>query len=135
MKSVIIPVASVIFSLCLCGCEEDMSKPHSFPLSVEADEITKAAIEEMLKSNPQIYIPRSNIDTPGSSTEYTIKIVKPRPGTNYGILRVAPDPNGGYSMMIIDPSTKKPPSNVDPNFLDAIIDEINKRRQEEVTEK
>jgi secreted protein with Ig-like and vWFA domain len=61
-----------------------------------------------------------------------MRIVEPDPSIDYSILRVKPDPNVEYSMIIIDPTTQKPPTTIDPNALEAIIDELKKRRQESI---
>ena len=134
MKRITIVAILGIALLCLCGCKEEANQSKPLPLTVEGDEITKAAIEHMLKTNPRIYIPRSNTSVPGSDTEYAIQIVKPDPGKNYSILRVEPDPNTEYSMMIIDPRTQKPPTDIDPNALKAIIDQLKKRKQNAIEE-
>jgi len=142
MKTQYIAAALGIAFLFLGACEEEVSPPppqqQPLPLTVEADAAIKAAIEEMLRANPEVYyvpqgsIPRGNVSPPGGSTGYSIKVVQPDPSVDYSILRVEPDPNRHYSMMIIDPKTQKPPSQLDPNELQAIIDEITKRREESV---
>jgi len=105
MKSKYIVVVLGIAFLFLCGCEEEASPPQPLPLTVEGDAATKAAIEEVLRANPEIYIPRRNSDTPGSSTEYAIQLVKPDPSIDYSILQIKPDPNANYSILFVDPTT------------------------------
>ena len=134
MRRTNITVILGITLLCLCGCEEEASQTQSLPIAVEGDEIIKTVIEEMLRSNPKIYISPSNPSIPGPSTEYTIQIVEPDPSKTYSILRVEPDSNTEYSMMMIDPKTQKPPTTIDPNTLDAILEEL-KHRKEEATDK
>ncbi len=114
----------------LGGCDEETNQAQPLPLVIEGDGFTKALIEEILKENPKIYIPRKNSTVPHQETEYAIQLVKPDPSKNYSILRVEPDPNTEYSMMIIDPRTQKPPANIDPNIADSILEELKKRKEE-----
>jgi hypothetical protein len=144
MKTKYIAAALGIGLLFLGACEEETSplppppqtQPQPLPLTVEADAAIQAAIEDLLRANPEVYytpprnIPGGNVSPPGGSTGYSIQVVQPDPSIDYSILRVEPDPNRHYSMMIIDPKTQKPPAHLDPNELKAIIDEIEKRRQE-----
>ena len=125
MKSKNTTVVLGIAFLFLCGCETEASPPQPLILAIEGDAVSKAAIEEVIRTNPNILIPRS-------STEYSMKIIEPDPNIKYHILRIEPDPDIEYSMIIIDPTTQKPPTTIDPNALKAIIDELNKRRQESI---
>jgi hypothetical protein len=137
MKRNILAIVLGITLLTLCGCEEEeISQPKPLPLAVEGDVATKAAIEEMLKAEPEIlYIPRRDANAPGDSTEYSIRIIEPDANIDYSILRVKPDPDTEYSMVIIDPRTQKPPTHIDPNaFLEAIADKIRERNQDAAKE-
>lgn len=123
--------------LCICllrvaGCKDEASPPALVPLAVEGDEITKAALEEMLEANPDIYIHRDYTNSPDSGTEYAIQIVKPDPSKNYIIHHGWDpyDPNTEYSMMIIDPRTQKSLVSVDPNTMAAILEGIEKHKEE-----
>ena len=123
MKSKNITVVLRIAFLLLFGCEIEASPPQPLILAIEGDAVNKAAIEEVIRANPNILIP-------GSSIEYSMKIIEPDPNIKYHILRIEPDPDTKYSMIIIDPTTQKPPTSIDPNALKAITDELNKRKQE-----
>ena len=125
-------ISAFIFTmtiLCVCGCDKDTNQSRPLPITVEGDKTVKAVLEEQLKANPNIYIPRKNVSIPGPTTNYSIQIIKPDPNKEYSILRIEPDPNTEYSMIIIDPRTQKPPSNIDPNALDAILKELKKRQE------
>ena len=146
MKTKYIAAALGIAFLFLGACEEEASppppspplplaQPQPLPLTVEGDAAIKAAIEELLRANPEIYYtPPGSVSPPEGSTgaAYSIRIVQPDPSVDYSILRVEPDANRHYSMKLIDPKTQRPPTQLDPNELQAIIDEITKRRQESV---
>ena len=122
MKSKYIVVVLGIAFLCLCGCEEEASPPQPLPLTVEGDAATKAAIEEVLRANPEIYIPRRNSDTPGSSTEYAIQLVKPDPSIDYSILQIKPDPNANYRILFVDPTTNQETTKISPETQKAVRD-------------
>ena len=98
MKSKNITVVLGIVFLLLCGCETEASPSQPLILAIEGDAVNKAAIEEVIRTNPNILIPRS-------STEYSMKIIEPDPNIKYHILRIEPDPDIEYSMIIIDPTT------------------------------
>lgn len=115
--------------LCFNGCEEETSSPQSVPLAVESDAVTQAAIEELIRADPNVYIPYDSLVIPESRTAYSMKIVKPDPGMNYSILRVEPDPNVKYTMLIIDPSTQNPPAQIGPDALEAIKEELKQRME------
>lgn len=130
-------LAGFIIVLCIhflhvAGCKDEASQPTPLPLVVEGDEITDTALEVMLEANPNIYIPRDYAGRSDVGTEYAIQIVKPDPSKNYIIHRGWDpyDPNTEYSMMIIDPRTQKPLVSIDPNAKAAILEEIEKRREE-----
>ena len=116
--------------LCFSGCNQEASQTKSLLLTVEGDALTKATIENMIKQNPTIQIPRSKIDSSDITTEYSLQIVEPDPSKNYSILRVQPDPDAEYSIMIYDPKTQRPPTNIDPKTLDAILRDLEKRKEE-----
>ncbi len=129
MRRMNVTVILWITLVCLWGCEEEASQPQSLPMAVEGDEIIKSAIEDMLRANPKIYIAPGQTGVPGPGTEYAIQIIKPGTGKDYSILRVKPDPDTEYSMLIIDPKTQKPPSTIEPNELNAILEELKNRRE------
>ena len=107
--------------LTLCGCDES-SNPQSLQLAIEGDEVTKTAVEDFLKHNPQVVIPNKG-------TKYSIEIVTPDPDKNYGILRVIPDPHTNYSGVIIDPRTQQPSTTIDPEVVNAIIESLQRQKQ------
>ncbi len=122
MKSKYIAVVLGIAFLFSCGCEEEASSPQPLPLTVEGDAATKAAIEEVPRANPEIYIPRRNSGAPGSSTEYAIQLVKPDPSIDYSILQIKPDPNANYSILFHDPTTNQETTKISPETQKAVSD-------------
>jgi len=98
--------------LCFGGCNQEASQPKLLLLTVEGDSLTEATIENMIKENPTIQIPRRKTDSSDITTEYSIQIVEPDSSKNYSILRVEPDPGAEYSIMIYDPRTQRPIDNL-----------------------
>jgi len=84
----------------------------------------------MIKENPTIHIPRSKNDSSDITLKYSLQIVEPDSSKNYSILRLEPDPDAEYSIMIYDPRTQRPPTNIDPKTLDAILRDLEKRKKE-----
>ena len=123
LKTVIAATIGLTLLSC-CGCtEQPQQKSQALPVSVQGDLVTKTAVEDILKSNPIMVLPKSK-------TEYSIQIVKPDPGIDYSILQVKPDPNTKYSILFVDPTTNQETIKMSPEAQKAIIELLNKHEQE-----
>jgi len=119
-KSVAVAIIGLVLLSC-CGCtKHPEQKPQVLPVSVQADLVTKAAVEDMLKANPTVVIP-------GSKAEYSIKVVEPDPNIDYTIMQVQPDPNTQYTVLFANPNTNHNPE------VQIAINELLERLKHETT--
>ena len=108
--------------LSICGCKKTPKHPTVF-VAIQSDAVTRAKLENLLKSNP-VFV------NPPSETEYSLKIVKPDPTIDYKIAIIRPDPDIDYSIIIIDPKTKKDISNLSPEIKDALSKLLKQRKNQ-----
>jgi hypothetical protein len=109
--------------LFICGCNET-PKPPTVSVAIQSDAVTKAKLENLLRSNP-VFV------KPPSGTEYSLKIVKPDPTIDYKIAIIRPDPNINYSIIVIDPKTRKDISNLSPEIRNALSKLLKQRKNQE----
>jgi hypothetical protein len=79
---------------------------QSLPLVLQGDPKAVAALEQAMRDNPRIIIPKTR-------TEHSIRIIKPNPGIDYKIVEIIPDPTIDYDIVIIDPDTWRRTDNQD----------------------
>jgi hypothetical protein len=111
-KSVAVVIMGLVLLSC-CGCtKQPEQKPQVLPVSVQADLVTKAAVEDILKSNPTMVIP-------GTKNEYLIEVREPDPNIDYTIMNVKPDPNTEYTILFANPKTNHKTIGINPETQNA----------------
>jgi hypothetical protein len=100
----------IVLLLCilfgLTGYKAYAYDPQTLSLVLQGDPNSMAELEQAIKDNPNIIIPKTR-------SEYSIKIIKPNPGIDYKIVEIMPDPTVDYDIIIIDPNTGRKTDNQD----------------------
>ena len=107
----------------ICSCEKTPELP-TVSVAIQSDAVTKAKLENLLRSNP-IFV------DPPSGTEYSLKIVKPDLAIDYKVVVIQPDPDIDYSIIVIDPKTKKEISNLSPEIGDGLSKLLKQKKEQE----
>ncbi len=99
-------------------------KPATVSITIQSDAVTKARLENLLKSNP-VFVNAL------LGTEYSLKIVKPDPTIDYRTAIIRPDSDIDYSIIVIDPKTGKDISNFSPEIRDALSRLLKQMKNQE----
>jgi hypothetical protein len=102
--SFIVLLLCILFGL--TGYKAYAYDPQTLSLVFQGDPNAVAALEQAVKDNPKMIIPKTR-------TGYSIKIIRPNPGIDYKIVEIIPDPTIYYDIVIIDPDTGRRTDNQD----------------------
>ncbi len=93
-------------------------KERQIFFAIQADDETKARIEELLNSSSVVH------------PEYHIRIVEPDPSIDYKLLEVQPDPTVDYKLRVIDPITKREITNLTKELQKWLPELLRDKREE-----
>lgn len=105
------------------GCKGSGDLYQEVPIILEGDSAAIAAIEQILRDNPQVVVGEAQ-------TKYSMIIVKPDSGVDYKIVQVTPDPNIDYKIVVVDPKSGDELADLSRGLGEAIRENLRQKQKQ-----